>query len=307
VRFHHRPGEAPEALRERCTLAFASEAIADLLQVQNKAFPLEEARKRFELLQMDPGLLRAVVDEVVDDVTNAAEMLQLRVGEQLRYDEIVSKASSALVSLSLSQAIPDEASKHESGERQMRAAELQRENEELARQAATDPLTGLANRRPLDETVVRELAQAERQQAMLSVLLLDIDHFKQFNDRHGHQAGDLVLRRVANTLRQRSRRSDLCARYGGEEFAVVLPFTNMAGASEVAERLLKAVSEMSVDWNETRLSVTVSIGGVTVNGESPLPEANQLLRMADEALYRAKRDGRNRVCWTMPDVDAQPA
>jgi diguanylate cyclase (GGDEF)-like protein len=294
VRFHHRPERAPSALRGRCAIALAAEALADLMQVQDKAAALEAAEAHLQELRLDPGLLRGIVDEVVADVAEAAEMLQLSVGDQPSYDDIIATASEALVNLSLSQMA-------EPTDDQRRSAELQQRNEELQRQAATDPLTGLANRRMLDDVLARELAQAQRQGSRVSVLLLDIDHFKKFNDTHGHQAGDRVLRKVADAIRQLVRKSDVCARFGGEELAVVLPFTIMEGARKVADRMRQAVNDLAVEWEGNRLSVTVSIGGVTLTGSATAAAAKEALRAADEAMYRAKEEGRNRVCWHTAD------
>jgi diguanylate cyclase (GGDEF)-like protein len=290
VRFHHRPERAAESIRGRCSIALAAEALADLLQVREKSAALEAAGVHLEELRLDPGLLRELIDEIVADVADAAEMLQLSVGTQPCYDEIIAKASDALVELSLTQVVDP------TGDRQ-RTAELIQRNEELRREAATDPLTGLANRRLLDDALARDLAQAQRQGSQVSVLLLDIDHFKKFNDRHGHQAGDRVLCEVAGAVRQLVRKSDVCARYGGEELAVVLPFTDRSGARTVAERMRQAVSDMSVTWKGKQLSVTVSVGGATVPGTSAESAAEDALRAADEALFRAKEEGRDRVCW----------
>jgi len=176
-------------------------------------------------------------------------------------------------------------------------AELQQRNEELQHQAATDPLTGLANRRLLDEALQRELCQSSRQNSRVSLLLLDIDHFKVLNDTYGHQAGDLALRKVAGVVRQMIRKSDVCARFGGEEFAVILPFTDEAGARLVAERMRSGVDDLVMDWEGTRLRVAVSVGGVTVAGSDTAQTAVTVVRAADEALYRAKEEGRNRICW----------
>lgn len=295
VCFHHRVERAPQAIRGRALIARAAEAVADLLQVEEKAVALERAQAELRELQLDPDLLRTIVQEVVDDVSDAADMLQLSVGEQPGYEEIVAMASDALVSLSLTQ-VRDQ-SEDELSRQQQLTAELQQRNAELEYQAATDPLTGLANRRLLDEVLTRDMAQADRQGAMLSILLLDIDHFKRLNDTHGHLAGDIVLRAVASAVRQMVRRSDLCARFGGEEIAVVLPFTDEEGARAVAERMREAVSGLKVSWEGHELRVTVSLGGVTLHGSGFGGAAAGALRAADEALYRAKREGRNRICW----------
>jgi diguanylate cyclase (GGDEF)-like protein/PAS domain S-box-containing protein len=170
--------------------------------------------------------------------------------------------------------------------------------ERLERMAATDALTGIANRRAFDERLVTEWRRAAREGTSLSLLLLDADRFKLFNDRHGHSEGDRCLRAIAATVEAVSRRpGDLPARYGGEEFALILPGTDEAGAASVAERLrarMEAAAlphEANTPWGV----VTLSIGCATVRPAGAEPDTDNLLRRADAALYQAKADGRNRV------------
>ena len=163
----------------------------------------------------------------------------------------------------------------------------------VASQAATDSLTGLANRWTFDEELALEWRRAERVGDPLALILLDIDDFKAINDGHGHQAGDEVLRKVGEVLAASVRQVDLAARYGGEEFAVVVPETELDGALELAERLRKALENEVIELeNGTRMSVTASFGAA-VKGD--LPGGEKLVAAADEALYEAKRAGKNRV------------
>jgi diguanylate cyclase (GGDEF)-like protein len=164
----------------------------------------------------------------------------------------------------------------------------------LATLAATDSLTGLANRRRLDQVLRQEWARAQRNRQPLAVLMVDVDLFKAFNQRHGHAGGDHVLREVAKTIERCIRRpADLAARYGGEEFQVVLPETELAGALMLAERIRASVEAMPPFHGDER-AVTVSVGiGLHVPGTQQ--DLTRLLGDADEALYRAKAKGRNRV------------
>jgi diguanylate cyclase (GGDEF)-like protein len=170
----------------------------------------------------------------------------------------------------------------------------QRAERKLAALAATDSLTGLANRRQLDQTLNHEWLRAQRTHKPLSVLMIDVDHFKAFNERHGHQGGDDALRAVANTLRTCTHRpADLAARYGGEEFLLVLAETNLDGAHRIAETIRQAVAQQTM-LGSPQFSVTVSIGvGSTSLAGADTLEA--LLAQADAALYCAKRSGRNQV------------
>lgn len=181
-------------------------------------------------------------------------------------------------------------------ERRRMAGELLDTNTQLKLLASRDGLTGIANRRTLDERLAQEWRRATRLNAPLAMLMMDIDHFKQFNDDCGHPAGDQCLKRVAEALARQTREpQDLVARFGGEEFALLLPHTDLSGALQTAERVRAAVSGLAiVHVGSPRGHVTVSIGCAAATprmGESP----SSLLAAADAALYRAKRGGRNRV------------
>ncbi|WP_095147152.1 sensor domain-containing diguanylate cyclase [Pseudomonas sp. Irchel s3b6] len=165
---------------------------------------------------------------------------------------------------------------------------------ELAQLAATDSLTGVANRRTLDKVLQREWARAQRSGKPMSVLMIDADHFKAFNDRHGHQGGDDALRVLARVINENIRRpGDLAARYGGEEFSAVLPETDTTGALRIAENIRAAVERLPPFENDES-PMTVSIGLSTSTGH-PAQSLENLLYTADKALYQAKRAGRNRV------------
>ncbi|MBN1771966.1 MAG: diguanylate cyclase [Deltaproteobacteria bacterium] len=160
-----------------------------------------------------------------------------------------------------------------------------------------DALTKVYNRRFLDDRLAAEVAYARRHGTSLSLLMIDIDHFKAVNDLHGHPVGDEVLRQVAAELRRRLRAEDILARYGGEEFCVLARGIEAQGALVMAERLRKGVESLVVHL-ETAIRVTVSIGAATAAGGPDLTEAT-LVEEADRLLYRAKNAGRNRSCGGM--------
>lgn len=167
------------------------------------------------------------------------------------------------------------------------------------RLAAVDDLTGVANRRAIIAALDLDVARAVRSREPLALMMLDIDHFKQVNDRWGHQAGDAVLRAVAQGLQQRLRAQDLIGRYGGEEFLVVLPHTAREGAQQLAQALCAAVQATPCTWGEESIPVTVSIG-VFAGCLEPGVQSDQLLQAADSAMYRAKAAGRNAVAMAHP-------
>jgi diguanylate cyclase (GGDEF)-like protein/PAS domain S-box-containing protein len=165
----------------------------------------------------------------------------------------------------------------------------------LEQLATRDGLTGLANRRCFDDTLHAEWARALRQRQPLSLLMVDVDNFKAYNDANGHLGGDECLKRIATAVSSEMRANDLVARYGGEEFAVILPNQSLKGAASVAERIRTRVEQLQVP---NRLAggqhVTVSIGAATALA-SPDTSASDLVATADAALYRAKHMGRNRI------------
>ena len=179
---------------------------------------------------------------------------------------------------------------------QLRLA-LETANQRLKRLVAVDALTGIANRRHFDRVLDRELRRARRESLPLSLVFLDLDEFKRFNDTYGHAHGDDVLRLVAQTLDETFRRGgDLVARYGGEEFAVVLPGVDSRRASLYAERLRRRIWRLAVPYEASQVADRVTIsGGVATVPPGLTATADHLLRAADKALYRAKCQGRNRI------------
>jgi two-component system, cell cycle response regulator len=167
-------------------------------------------------------------------------------------------------------------------------------HEIVFRMAITDGLTNLCNRKQLDTLLGEEVPRAQRYNRELSLLMLDIDHFKSINDTYGHLTGDSVLRALAAILQKRVRPNDKLARYGGEEFCAILPETSLASAVKIGEDLRQLVAEHRFMAESQEIKVTISVGvAVLAHGMTPI----DLCRRADEMLYRAKHGGRNRVCW----------
>ncbi|HYO56766.1 diguanylate cyclase [Archangium sp.] len=164
----------------------------------------------------------------------------------------------------------------------------------LERLSITDGLTQVHNHRYFQDRLREEFRRAQRYDDPLSLILIDLDHFKAFNDQHGHQVGDIVLCDVAASLQRSVRETDLLARYGGEEFAILLPRTPLAGALTVAERVWRELGALYTGPQRT-LRVTASLG-VSAFPHHAVNSAEQLVRSADQALYRAKDEGRNRIC-----------
>ncbi len=186
-------------------------------------------------------------------------------------------------------------------------AALQRDLDDVRRESMLDPLTKIANRKSFDEGLDTAIAEASSSKEPLSLMLVDIDHFKNFNDTYGHQTGDQVLRLVAMTLKSNIRGKDLAARYGGEEFVAVLPFTDIEGAITTAENIRRAIQAKELlkrSTNEKLGRITASFGVATFRRSDT---AASLIERADRCLYAARHAGRNRVINEQELVNAIPA
>ncbi|MCC6207108.1 MAG: diguanylate cyclase [Gammaproteobacteria bacterium] len=174
------------------------------------------------------------------------------------------------------------------------AEKLKNDQDELEKLAAYDSLTGLYNRRKFTSSLQEEITRYRNETHALSLLIIDLDHFKNINDTYGHQIGDEALRSISDVVNLHIRRNDIPARYGGEEIAIILPRTNSEEAMILAERIRQAIEEHSIEYEPGKtLCITASIGVATLDSE--FMTDNDLIQAADAALYAAKRDGRNRV------------
>lgn len=174
----------------------------------------------------------------------------------------------------------------------------------LRNQSIRDPLTGLFNRRYLEESLNRELNRANRMDRTVSVVMLDLDHFKHFNDTFGHQVGDILLKEVAVVIKSRVRAGDLACRYGGEEFSLILAEVDAEGAYKCVESIRESIKHLSLHHRgQTLGTITVSAGVATFPAHGNNSE--DLIRCADEALYRAKNSGRDCIIVYEP-VESKP-
>jgi diguanylate cyclase (GGDEF)-like protein len=180
--------------------------------------------------------------------------------------------------------------------------------QETQRLATTDPLTGLSNYRHFHDLLNLEVQRARRLDYPVGLVIMDLDHFKLVNDRHGHPFGDVALRQIAAQLRSRLRRTDIIARLGGEEFGAILPGASLTEVAVVAEKVRRAVEELPPlrgGMTTSPTSVTLSVGGTSLAAD--VVDAELLVSRADQALYQAKREGRNQVrLWSGPPAEPEP-
>jgi diguanylate cyclase (GGDEF)-like protein len=245
------------------------------------------------------GFPEAHIDEILastpNRVSELAKIFDRDIGPQPDLAELASRAHDELASLNTRYEALVHSLEAIIAQKQQLEQELRQANVRLERLASVDELTGILNRRALEEALRRDLARADRDGKAFSVLLLDIDHFKNVNDSWGHQSGDAVLTMVGDILNRSLRTSDVAGRYGGEEFMCLLPATDAAGARVVAERLRMAMLERTVPVVGGFIQISVSIGIATVLGPGCRTAFESIVRHADECLYRAKAEGRNRV------------
>jgi len=292
IRRHHEPAP-PETIVGKVTwLAERVAAIwegGDIAQSRSLAF---EAGRR---VGIEERALTEVLEKVPEVVAAAASALDRDVGAQKSYETLLLDINRGLVELTHSYEAVVRQLEILLEEKEALTKQLAEANDRLERLAHTDPLTGLANKRSLEQALIRDLARADRDKTCLSIVVADVDHFKQVNDRFGHAVGDVVLARVAKILSSTLRTGDLATRFGGEEFVLILPGTNAFGAKLAAERVRRAISQVQFEGPQEPFTVTVSFGVTSVVGPGCGGLSKQLFKQADEALYVAKGNGRNCV------------
>jgi two-component system, cell cycle response regulator len=280
----------------------------ELLEIVNRRFPTT-----MKILLTGQAGLDAVIDAI-----NRAHLNQyiskpwdetavlLAVENLLRQYRLVHENQQLIASLSAKNQALLEMNRELEAKIHERTHELAEANTRLAQLAVTDGLTGLYNHRHLHERLSLEVERSQRSGLPLSLLMLDVDHFKQFNDTFGHPAGDEVLRQLARVLNDTRRANDVVARYGGEEFAVILVDTAKFTAAKVAERVRERIAGHDFSEAAQRAgNISVSIGVATFPDDGA--DAEGLVRAADTALYAAKRAGRNRVVLATDAMSSAPS
>jgi diguanylate cyclase (GGDEF)-like protein len=271
-----------------------SDTLSSLYHGAQRPKKLKAVKNAFRTLYgIGPSEINDMVDQVASNSVEIISFFDIDPGDMQPLSDILHEAKEELgkVNLSYEQLVR---------ELELAKAELKKANHKLSEMAFRDGLTGLYNHRYFQEQLEKEVNRAMRYQRNLSVIMFDLDHFKKVNDAHGHQVGDIVLKKVAEIVLRTVRESDMAARYGGEEFAIILPETEMKGVVTLAERIRKRIASMRMDVDEKIVRVTASFG-VTL-WEPGMADAGKdnMICAADNALYQSKKKGRNTTSFKGP-------
>lgn len=291
IRHHHAP-EPPDGMLAQ--IAWLAEAVAAIFESPDPERGRQMAVAQARKVNLGAAQIAAILDAIPSQVASVAEALDSNVGELRDVDSLRDDAGRLLSEINQQYEGVIRKLGELLAEKEKLTEELRKANETLASLASTDALTALPNRRALEDELNRSAARASRDGTWLSLLALDVDYFKSFNDKHGHAAGDAVLATVGRVLLEQCRKGDMPARYGGEEFTVILPNTNPLGANVVAERIRRAFEASETSFEGRTLKITMSVGVASAQGLATNP-ISVLAARADEALYNAKHAGRNRV------------
>lgn len=296
---HHHDRTPPTTLPGK--VAWLAERVAGVFEAGDVLRNREEAMAAASDCGLPAERITHILEALPDQVAAAATALARDIGPQPDLESLTTDARQNLVKLNMEYERVVRRLEQVIQEKEDLARKLADANAELSKLAGTDSLTELSNRRAFDDALRRDMARAQRYGEPISVLLMDIDHFKRINDTFGHPGGDRVLQYLGALLRNCLRAGDVAARYGGEEFALILPKTTQAGALTLAERLRRGIAAMEVPFGDSVIHATVSLGVAACDGSC---EAQVLVERADLALYSAKQRGRNRVVAAAPSEPA---
>lgn len=295
IRYHH-AGDSPEIVRMPVELLHWSTMLASIYYGSRSVEKIQRLKVAIcPRFQVKEEAIDALIDAVAQKSVELLSFFDIDPGEMKPFSLLLQDANEELRRINLSYEQVVMQAKQARKKAEELAAELLLANAKLRDLAFRDGLTGLYNYRYFQELMDRELDRATRYHLALSLIVFDIDLFKNINDTYGHPAGDEVLRNLATLVITTMRTSDLIIRYGGEEFAVILPMTDLAGCKVFAERLRRRVEEMQTVIAGFAIRITISLGLTSFEPAMMAVSKSQLINAADAALYQAKQSGRNRV------------
>lgn len=299
IRYHHHP-EAYKKNDANLKLALdaihLSDLIVNILYAQRpETFHRQFKEKCRTMVGLEDQVIDRILETVHTEIGQIAQDFGLSIENPKPIQEILQEANIALSLMNLNYEQMNKALVAAKLELQNLTRELAEKNQRLEKLAHVDGLTEVYNHRYFQNFLEKETSRADRSERSISLIMIDVDHFKAFNDQYGHLAGDLVLRELCRLIQRYLRQYDLLARYGGEEFVVVLPETEIENAEIVAEKLRTIVANHTFASTEQDCQVTVSMGVAAIRPAHDLFKRNDLIDFADKAMYESKRKGRNRV------------
>ena len=291
VEAHH--GQVTAQLDARtqglATLIHAAALLGELFCGDVDSGQLDAVKARcVQLVPIPPAALDQILDELHTAVDEMAALFRIEIGQSLSHETLRTQAMRQLAQISLAAEMDLAAAAN-------RAAQAQHEIRQLSEKATTDSLTQLANRRVFDERLHQTFAQVQREAGAVGLIMVDLDHFKSLNDAYGHQAGDEALRQVGRCLKTVCAETAVAARYGGEEFAVILANATAQTLRDMAEEIRRNIEQIHFEHDRQPLRITASLGAAHVDLKFERTTPDELIGRADECLYDAKQNGRNRV------------
>jgi diguanylate cyclase (GGDEF)-like protein len=296
IRYHHNNTTAPNDYQLQTHIVQLSDRISAVYHGRNAAQNFQDIKAVLnEEYSIDEKGAQELIDSVAHQSNEVFSSFELK-GEGIKpISQILQEANQELTKLNFTYESLAMQYKRDKDKMEELARALEDANKKLRNLALRDELTGLFNQRRFLSALENELERAARYKRPLSLVLMDIDHFKRINDEHGHRAGDVVLREIGGLLNAMARNTDVACRYGGEEFAIICPETDMRSAQIMAERLRKAIEDMAIPLDKIAVTVTVSAGVTEYAPKGSAKTSEDIFDAADKALYESKRNGRNRV------------
>ena len=296
IAYHHQSKNIPEKYEAKARVLWLADRMSSVYLGTRCAEKMKDiSRTLGRTYGFSEEDINRLIDSVADKSVEILSYFEIDAGNMKPYSQLLLDANEELGKLNVSyeQLILELKRSKETAENL--AIELQTVNEKLRELATKDGLTGLFNHRYFQEAIDREISRTIRYDKPLTLILLDIDHFKKVNDTYGHPAGDAVLKVISAIIKKAVRESDLVARYGGEEFAAILPETDLKGGAILAERIRRAVEAMDIPVDGQTIQVTISLGVTTYNLSSGSDGKAAFVSAADKGLYHSKEGGRNKL------------
>ncbi len=295
ARFHHDPDLAPTKYRRTAQVLKIANLLSTICNGTEATNHVRELQERMSIsFATNPEVSRQLLDDVARKSMDILQIFEIDPGKIKPYSQLLQEANEELGRLNLSYEQLLLALKEAKDKSERFADDLRQANDRLEQIAFRDGLTNLYNHRFFQENLQREMARTKRYGHPLSLVMFDIDFFKDVNDTYGHPAGDQVLIALANAICSAVRPSDIVSRYGGEEFTVILPATDRIGMRVFAERLRRCAAAITTNFNGHSIKITISCGGVQYSQDDTITQ-QEFIEAADKGLYLSKKNGRNRV------------